>query len=99
MKKELTPKGFVKVHGPATSVFVKHNGTSHYVNSGHKDGHRFGAGYSTHEEAASAAKELAGKPADGQARETKSHFSNGKKQKSASSEEQGYAMPEIERQG
>jgi hypothetical protein len=62
MKETLTPKKFVKVHGKATSVFVKHNGTSHYVNSGHKDGHRFGAGYSTHEEAENAARELSGKP-------------------------------------
>jgi hypothetical protein len=98
MKKELKPAEFVKAHSPAVSVMVKHTDNSHYVSSKHSDGHHFSASYDNHDEAEKVARELSGKPADGQPLETKSHFSNGKKQKSASSEEQGYAMPEIERQ-
>lgn len=87
----------VAEHGHAHKVIIHHDEKAgrHHVTSHHKDGHE---NHSDHEDMASAheeGKKLAGVPADGQAKESDSPFHQGKGQASASSEEDGFAMPDL----
>ncbi len=87
----------VAEHGKAHKVIIHHDHEAgrHVVTSHHKDGHM---NTSTHEAAAEAHEEgrkLAGIPADGQPKEKDSPYHQGKDQASASSEEDGFAMPDL----
>lgn len=85
----------VAEHGAAHTVHIKHheNGKSH-VMSHHSDGHTH---MSEHEDAAEAHEE--GKKLAGHAgfndKEKKSPYMQGKDQQGASSEEDGFAMPDL----
>ena len=60
-RKELSPSGFVKLHGKAENVMVQHRGDRHYVSSKHPDSHHYSAAFDNHEEAENTARELSGK--------------------------------------
>jgi hypothetical protein len=84
-------------HGKAHKVIIHHDEKAgkHHVTSYHKDGHE---NHSDHENAAEAHAEgnkLAGVPADGQAKDHDSPYHQGKPQAGASSEEDGFAMPDL----
>ena len=89
----------VKEHGPAHKVVISHDHESgrHTVTSHHKDGH---VNSTVHEHAHKAhdeARALAGVPKEGKGEdgEKDSPFHSGKAQQSPSSEEDGFAMPEL----
>ena len=85
----------VREHGKAHTVHIKHHeGGKSHVMSHHPDGH---TNMSEHEDAAEAHEE--GKKLSGHAgfndQEKKSPFMQGKNQQGASSEEDGFAMPDL----
>jgi len=84
-------------HGPAHKVVIHHDEKAgrHTVQSHHKDGHVHSKVHAHAHEAHAAANKLAGVPADGQAEEKESPFHQGKAQQGASSEEDGFAMPDL----
>ena len=87
----------VAEHGHAHKVIIHHDEKAgrHHVTSHHKDGHE---NHSDHEDMASAheeGKKLAGVPADGQSKESDSPFHQGKGQAGASSENDGFEMPDL----
>ena len=87
----------VSEHGKAHRVQISHDEGSkrHTVQSHHKDGH---VHMSVHDEAGKAHEEgrqLAGVPADGQAKDHDSPYHQGKDQAGASSEEDGFSMPDL----
>jgi len=87
----------VAEHGKAHKIVISHDEKSgrHTVTSHHKDGHVHSV---THEDAHKAHAEgnkLAGVPADGQNEEHDSPYHQGKGQAGASSEEDGFAMPDL----
>ena len=84
-------------HGPAHKVVISHDEKAgrHTVVSHHKDGHTHMKVHAHAHEAHAAAHKLAGVPADGQPEEKDSPYHQGKAQQSASSEEDGFAMPDL----
>lgn len=84
-------------HGKAHKVVIHHDEKSgrHTVTSHHKDGHMHSMSHETPEEAHKDARKLAGVPADGQAEDHDSPYHQGKGQAGASSEEDGFAMPDL----
>jgi hypothetical protein len=84
-------------HGPAHKVVISHDEQSgrHVVQSHHKDGHSHSRVHANAAHAHKAGKALAGVPADGQPEEKESPYHQGKGQQSASSEEDGFAMPDL----
>ena len=94
---EDTVHPMVSEHGKAHRVQISHDEGSkrHTVQSHHKDGH---VHMSVHDEAGKAHEEgrqLAGVPADGQAKDHDSPYHQGKDQASASSEEDSFVMPDL----
>ncbi len=85
-------------HGPAHKVVIHHDHEAgrHTVQSHHKDGHTHTKVHAQAHEAHKAGNKLAGVPADGQAEEKESPYHEaGKSQMGASSEEDGFAMPDL----
>ena len=94
---EDTVHPMVSEHGKAHRVQISHDEGSkrHTVQSHHKDGH---VHMSVHDEAGKAHEEgrqLAGVPADGQAKDHDSPYHQGKDQAGASSENDSFVMPDL----
>jgi hypothetical protein len=87
----------VAEHGKAHKVVIQHDAKSgrHTVTSHHKDGHMHSVSHETPEEAHKEGRSLAGVPADGQDEKHDSPYHQGKAQAGASSEEDGFAMPDL----
>lgn len=87
----------VAEHGKAHKVVIHHDEKAgrHTVTSHHKDGHVHSAVHEVPEEAHKDGRVLAGVPADGQEKEHESPFHQGKAQAGTSSEEDGFAMPDL----
>lgn len=88
----------VAEHGKAHKVVIHHDHEAgrHTVTSHHKDGHSHSNVHPTDHEAHKEGRKLAGVPADGQAEEHESPMGQkGKSQAGASSEEDGFAMPDL----
>jgi hypothetical protein len=88
----------VAEHGKAHKVIIHHDEKAgkHHVTSYHKDGHE---NHSEHENAVEAhaeGKKLSGVAADGEEKDHQSPYDqHGKPQAGASSEEDGFAMPDL----
>jgi hypothetical protein len=86
----------VAEHGPAHTVHIKHHeGGKSHVMSHHPDGHTNISEHEDPSEAHDEGRKLAGHPADGQALKHDSPFHQGKDQAGASSEEDGFSMPDL----
>lgn len=84
-------------HGKAHKVVIHHDEKAgrHTVTSHHKDGHMHSVAHKDAHSAHKEARQLAGVPADGQEEEKDSPYHQGKGQAGASSEEDGFAMPDL----
>lgn len=87
----------VAEHGPAHKIVISHDEKSgrHTVTSHHKDGHTHSVAHENAQKAHAEGSKLAGVPADGQNEEHDSPYHQGKGQAGASSEEDGFAMPDL----
>ena len=86
----------VAEHGKAHTVHIKHHeGGKSHVMSHHPDGHTNMSEHEKPEDAHMEGRKLAGVPADGQALEHDSPYHQGKAQAGASSEEDGFEMPDL----
>jgi len=86
----------VAEHGKAHTVHIKHHeGGKSHVMSHHPDGHTNMSEHEKPEDAHMEGRKLAGVPADGQAKDHDSPYHQGKDQAGASSEEDGFSMPDL----
>jgi len=86
----------VAEHGPAHHVHISHHeGGKSHVMSHHSTGFTHISEHESPEEAHETGRKLAGVPADGQAKDHDSPYHQGKDQAGASSEEDGFSMPDL----